>query len=157
MTVKDVMTRAVRTVDASATIEVAAKMMRNLDVGPLPVVEGGDVIGILTDRDIVVRGVAAGLPFSAPVRAVMTKQVFFCFEDEPIEQAVQVMQSKQIRRLVVLGADRKLVGILALADLARYTAEDLVTDVVEEVSQPVTVSMNPDAGRMLETIDFPAE
>jgi CBS-domain-containing membrane protein len=91
------------------------------------------------------------------VRRAMSRQVFFCFEDEPIEQAAQVMESRQIRRLVVLGEDRKLAGVVALADLARYSSEEILTDVVEEVSQPVVEARNPDAGRTLETLDLPAE
>ncbi len=157
MNVRDLMSRDVQTIEAADTLHHAAQRMRDLDVGPLPVLERGQLVGMLTDRDIVVRVVAEGRdPRSVPVRDAMTADVFFCFEDESLEQAAQVMESRQIRRLVVLDRDRNIAGILALADLARGDAGGaIVNDLVEEISQPVQEARNPNAGRTIETLDLP--
>lgn len=138
MNLRDVMTRDVESVTADATIEEAAKKMKTLDVGPLPVVENDAVIGMVTDRDITVRVTAEGKdPKTTKVREAMTAEVVHLFEDASVEEAARLMSEKQIRRLLVLTREKKLAGIVALGDLAtKEESEDLAGEVLEDVSQP---------------------
>jgi CBS domain-containing protein len=119
MQVKEMMTRCVECVAPKATLEEAAQKMKTLDVGPLPICEDDRLVGMLTDRDIVLRCVAEGHdPRTMQVREIMTKGIVYCFEDEDVHLAAQVMTENQIRRLVVLNRDKRLVGIVSLGDLA---------------------------------------
>ncbi len=138
MRVKDVMTCDVRAIPVDASLEAAAAMMALLDVGPLPVRAGERLVGMLTDRDIVVRAVATGLdPIQVQVRQVMTPAVVYCFEDQDVHEAAQLMEEHKIRRLVVVDRDERLVGIVSLGDLALgIHDEQLVGEVVERVSEP---------------------
>jgi CBS domain-containing protein len=138
MQVKDVMTRGVECVSPDATLQEAARKMRDLDVGPLPVCDNDRLAGMLTDRDIVVRAVAEGRdPRSAKVREAMTEGIDYCFEDDDLEQAARLMRQRQVRRLVVLNRDKRLVGIVSLGDLAVETGGDEVAGkTLERVSQP---------------------
>jgi len=113
--------------------------MKDLDVGPLPVCDNDRLIGMLTDRDIVVRCVAEGRdPRSTKVRDAMTEGVTWCFEDDDVEDAAGRMKQDQIRRLVVLNQDKRLVGIVSLGDLAVETGgdEEVAGKTLEAVSQP---------------------
>jgi CBS domain-containing protein len=116
--------------------------MRTLNVGSLPVCEGERVVGMITDRDITVRAVAKGHdPLNDHVRDVMSTGVIACFEDQDVEQAAQIMEKNQVRRLAVLDRDKHLVGIVALADVAVDTRDEcLAGDVVEKVSEPTPSS-----------------
>ena len=137
MQLRDVMTKDVEAISADATLEEAARKMKELDVGPLPVVDDGTVIGVITDRDITVRATAHGSdPKTSRVRDAMTSDVVSCFEDEGVEAAARVMSEKQIRRLLVLTREKKLVGIVSLGDLAIEAGDDLAGEVLEDVSQP---------------------
>jgi CBS domain-containing protein len=119
MQLKDVMTCGVTVVLPEATVQEAAREMEALEVGPLPVCEGERLVGMLTDRDITVRTVAAGRdPATILVREVMTPEVVYGFADQGVQEAVKLMEAQQIRRLPVLNRDRELVGIVALGDLA---------------------------------------
>src|SRR5262245_43991817 len=119
MKVKDVMTTSVETVAPSSSIQAAAERMKTLDVGPLPVCENDRLVGMVTDRDITTRAVAQGFGGSAgSVRDVMTPDVVYCFEDQEVAEAARLMKKHQIRRLVVLNQDKRLVGIVSLGDLA---------------------------------------
>ncbi|MBA3944763.1 MAG: CBS domain-containing protein [Herpetosiphonaceae bacterium] len=116
--VRDVMTRDVETIEPDATLQDAAQMMEALDVGPLPVVEDGLVVGMLTDRDVIARSVGdARDPQTTTVRDIMTTDVVSCFEDDDVTEAAHLMQQEQLKRLVVLNKDQELVGIVSLADL----------------------------------------
>ena len=116
--VREVMTRTVETIQPDTTLQEAAKQMEATDVGPMPVVEGGRVVGILTDRDVITRAVSAGRdPQSTKVREVMTSEVVSCSEDTDVKEAARLMQENQLKRLVVLGPNQQLVGIVSLADL----------------------------------------
>jgi CBS domain-containing protein len=118
MQVKDVMTKGVEVVRPDATLEEAAKKMKSLDIGPLPVCDGEKLVGILTDRDITVRATAEGRdPKQTKVQEVMSKELIYCVEDQDVEEATKLMQSKQIRRVPILNRDKRLVGILSLEDL----------------------------------------
>ena len=130
-----VMTRDVQTLHPTDTLQQAAKLMESLDVGSLPVCDGGRVVGMLTDRDITVRATALGLAASTTVEAVMSNDVVCCQEDDDIEQLQQVMSESQVRRVPILGRDDNLVGIVSLGDLALRQSAD-IDDVVREVSTP---------------------
>jgi CBS domain-containing protein len=114
--------------------------MRDMDIGPLPVCGDNDrLVGMLTDRDITVRAVAEGQdPRTAKVRDAMTPDIVYCFEDQDVSEAAQLMKDQQIRRLVVLNRDKRLVGIVSLGDLAVETGDErLAGNTLEAVSEPV--------------------
>jgi CBS domain-containing protein len=138
MQLKEIMTREVNVIPPEATLKKAAEKMKNLDVGPLPVCDGEWLVGMLTDRDIIIRAVAAGRdPSTTKVRDVMTPEVVYCFEDQNVEEAAQLMEENQIRRLPVLNRNKWLVGIVSLGDLAVDTGDrQLVGKVLEQVSEP---------------------
>jgi len=138
MRVREIMTRGVQCVGPDTTLQEAARKMRDLDVGPLPVCENDRLAGIITDRDITVRAVAQGLnPATTRVRDVMTPDVHYCFEDQHILEAARLMKEQQIRRILVLNNDERLVGIVSLADLAVDAGDDeLSGDTLEAVSEP---------------------
>jgi CBS domain-containing protein len=118
MKVGDIMTRDVCIASPSQKLrEVAAEMEKN-DIGILPVGENDRLVGMITDRDIAVRGVSHGLGPDASVRDVMSSEVRYCFESQDIQDLAQNMADEQIRRMPVLNGDKRLVGIIALADLA---------------------------------------
>jgi CBS domain-containing protein len=119
MQLKDVMTKNVQLTDAGTTLKSAAALMRDGDFGLLPVGENDRLVGTLSDRDIVVAAVAEGKdPNSTAVRDAMSEGIAYCFEDQSVDEAAEVMRKRQIRRLPVLNRDKRLVGIVALADLA---------------------------------------
>ncbi|WP_366524412.1 CBS domain-containing protein [Sinimarinibacterium flocculans] len=118
MRVSDCMTRDVRTISPERTIQEAAGVMATLDAGAIPVGENDRLVGMITDRDISVRAVAKGMDCSTPVREVMTQDIRYCFEDEDVEHVAHNMGEIQVRRLPVLDRDKRLVGIIALGDLA---------------------------------------
>ena len=116
--VKEVMTRDVETIAANATLQEAAQKMTGADVGPLPVVEGSQVVGMLTDRDIITWAASAGGDTQTTrVREIMTTAVDSCAEDDDVREVARTMQEKQHKRLVVLGPNQQFVGIVSLADL----------------------------------------
>ena len=118
MKVGEIMTRDVRLASPGQKLrEVAAEMEKN-DIGVMPVSENDRLVGMVTDRDIAVRGISHGLGPEAPVRDVMSGEVRYCFEDEDIDDLAQNMADEQIRRLPVLNHDKRLVGIISLGDLA---------------------------------------
>lgn len=138
MKVVEVMTRGVEIIAPDGTLQEAARKMKALDVGFIPVCERDRLVGTLTDRDITVRAAAEGRnPTDASVRDVMTADVVFCSEDDSVEKAAALMEKNQIRRLCVVGADGRLVGVVSLGDLAVGTRdEQLAGEVVERVSEP---------------------
>jgi CBS domain-containing protein len=118
MKVSDIMTRDVRIASPSQKLREAAAEMEKNDIGVLPVGDNDRLVGMITDRDIAVRGISHGLGPDAAVRDVMSEEVRYCFEDEDIEDLAQSMADEQIRRLPVLNHDKRLVGIISLGDLA---------------------------------------
>jgi CBS domain-containing protein len=138
MQVREVMTRGVECARPDDTLQDAARKMRNLDVGPLPVCENDRLTGMVTDRDITIRAVAEGKdPRDARVRDVMSEGVEYCFEDDAVEEAARHMKDHQIRRLVVLNRDKRMVGIVSLGDLAVDTGdEQLAGETLERISEP---------------------
>jgi CBS domain-containing protein len=137
MKLKDVMTTQVEVVRPDASIQEAAEKMRSLDVGALPVCDGQQLKGMVTDRDITVRATAQGRdPKATPVREVLSPELTYAFEDQDLEEAEQLMQEKQIRRLPVLSRDKQLVGIVALADVVAEAGKKDVARTVQAVSKP---------------------
>ena len=134
--VNEVMTTDVQVIAPEATLREAAQMMLNLDVGALPVCQGSKLLGMVTDRDITVRGVAAGLsPDVACVADVMTKNLEFCTEDQDTEEVMHTMGYAQVRRLPVVNMDGRLVGIVSLGDMARRQPGP-VDQTVRDISEP---------------------
>lgn len=136
MKVSEVMTTGVEVVGPEDSLRAAAEKMKRLDVGPLPVCDGRRVLGMVTDRDIVVRGVAEGLSHDAPVSKVMTPQVEWIFMDQDVTVAAKRMRDEQIRRLIVLDNDKKLVGMLSLGDLSHDAEATLTSRTLEQISEP---------------------
>ena len=138
MKVSEIITPNPEVIRPDAVLVEAAQRMNYLDIGMLPVCDGQRLVGMITDRDITVRGVAQGYdPKIACVRDVMTDEVLYCFEDEDVKEVAQKMEEKQVRRLPVLNRDKRLVGIVSLGDLAVRTGkEKLAGEVLERVSEP---------------------
>ena len=138
MTLKDVMTPDVEVISPEATLQQAAAKMRRLHIGPLPVCDGDQLVGMLTDRDITVRAVAEGCdPTTTTVREAMTPDMVYGFEDQTIEDAVQTMERYQIRRLPILSREKRLVGMVSLGDLAVSSGDERqVGATLKQVSEP---------------------
>lgn len=137
MKIADIMTRDPDVIDPNAMIREAAKRMRDDNVGALPVGENDRLIGMVTDRDIAMRAVAEDrMPSQTAVRDVMSERVFYCFEDDDLEAAAKCMAEHQVRRVPILNRDKRLVGIVALADLARSGDEECESTALEGVSEP---------------------
>ena len=118
MQVHHLMSRDVATITPGTTLKDAARRMADLDVGALPVSDKDRLVGMITDRDIAVRGVAQGRTASAKVRDVMTPEIKYCFDDQELDEIAINMADLQLRRLPVVDRDKRLVGILSLADIA---------------------------------------
>jgi CBS domain-containing protein len=134
--VADIMTRSVAIVQREETLQAAARRMREMDVGWLPVLDGKALVGMVTDRDIAVRGVAEGMVAQeSRVADVMTADVIWCSADDAVEDVMAEMGEAQVRRLPVLDANKEVVGVVALADLA--TRQSGHTDeTLREISTP---------------------
>jgi CBS-domain-containing membrane protein len=136
MQVQEIMTPRARVINPNTNIAEAAKAMREDNIGALPVGENDRLIGMVTDRDIAMRAVAEERPSgNTAVRQVMSEHVYYCFEDDDIEQAAKVMAEHQVHRLPVLNRDKRLVGMLALADLARSDTDAMKT-ALAGISEP---------------------
>jgi len=138
MLVYSVMTKGAECTRPNATLQDAARRMKELDVGSLPVCENDRLVGILTDRDIAIRSVAAGHdPRADRVKDVMTPGIVYCYDDQDVTEAAELMHDKQVRRLPVLNRDKRLVGIVSLADLAVDAGDErLAGHALEGVSEP---------------------
>ena len=136
MKVSDVMTRDVETVTPDQTAQEAASFMLRADAGSIPVTEGDRLIGMITDRDITVRGVAQGHGPSTPVRELMTSGIICARLDDNVEEVAMRMSEAQVRRLPVLDNDDKLCGIVSLGDLSRETDDETAHHALEGVSEP---------------------
>ncbi len=138
MKIKDIMTPNVECVRLDDTLQEAAFKMKVVGIGPLPVCDRDHIVGMLTVRDITVRAVALGRdPRSTVVRDVMTPTVILCYEDDDPETAERIMQEWQVRRVLVVNRDDRLVGILSLGDLAADSGNpQRVGEVLQDVSEP---------------------
>jgi CBS domain-containing protein len=135
MKISDVMTREVRTVRPDQPVSEAASFMLSEDAGSMPVTEGDRLVGMITDRDIAVRGVAKGHGPETPVRELMTRGVVCAREDDDVSETARKMSEEQIRRLPVTDDQGRLCGIVSLGDLARETEKD-AGKALEGVSAP---------------------
>lgn len=124
MRVDEAMTRDVRITNPDETIQEAARLMARLDAGILPVADHDRLIGMVTDRDIAIRAIAAGKGPDAKVRDVMTLDVKYCFDDQDVDEVTRNMGDIQVRRLPVLDRQKRLVGILSLGDIAMSSGGD---------------------------------
>lgn len=135
MRCSEIMTRDVRTATREMTLRDVAQMMRDGDMGSAPIVEDGRLIGIVTDRDVVVRCVAEGRGPDTPIGDAMTTEIFSVKPDDFAFEAVRLMGDKQVRRVPVVGDDGKLAGIISMADIALETEDELeIAETLEEIS-----------------------
>jgi CBS domain-containing protein len=134
--IRELMTTDPTTVDPSTSVVEAAKIMQREDVGPVPIVEGDRLAGIVTDRDIAVRVVAEGKdPQSTTVGEIMSRDLVTIDPEQPLDEALRLMAAHQVRRLPVCEEDGRLVGIVAQADIATHGDDHRTGQVVEEISQ----------------------
>ena len=136
MKVSEAMSRDVRVASPNQSICDAAKAMAEIDVGALPVGENDRLVGMITDRDIAVRAVAARKGSDTPVRDVMSTDVKYCFEDEDLEHVAANMGDVRIRRLPVVNRDKRLVGIVSLGDVAMVEGRGAAGEAIKGVSRP---------------------
>ena len=140
MKICEIMTPAVQCMGPEDNVVEAAALMQELDVGSLPVFEDGEVIGMLTDRDIVIRCVAAARePGGCPVRDVMTVGIVTVSDEDTVEDALHTLERHQIRRAPVMSHDRGLVGIISLGDIAVDASGTLSGAALKEISQPAVL------------------
>jgi CBS domain-containing protein len=138
MKISEVMTPFAKCIGPESTLVEAARQMRELDIGALPICENDRLAGMVTDRDLALRGIGEGLdPTLTPVRTVMSAGIVYVFEDQDVGEAARLMEVKQIRRLAVLNRDKRLVGIVSLGDLAVDASPALSGEALREISQPV--------------------
>ena len=136
MQVNEVMSSDVNIANPQQSIREAAKMMAEIDAGVLPVGENDRLVGIITDRDIAVRAVAAGKGPETPIREVMSTEVKYCFEDDDLDEVAQNMADIKLRRLPVLNDEKRLVGIISLADIALAEGPDPAGQALCGISEP---------------------
>ena len=136
MQAQDLMTREVTITSPDETLRKAARRMAELDVGALPVGENDRLVGIVTDRDIAIRGIAEGKGPNAKVRDVMTPEIKYCFCDQELDEIAANMADVQLRRLPVLNRDKRLVGILSLSDIATSDDPGQAVDALCGISRP---------------------
>ena len=134
--VRDVMSHDVRIAVPEESIRNAARLMAELDAGVLPVGENDKLIGVITDRDIAVRAVAQGKEPTTHVREVMSHEVLYCFDDQDLTAVAKNMSEQQVRRLPVVDRDKRLVGIISLADIAHHETARIAGEAVSRISQP---------------------
>ena len=128
MKIAEIMTPKVRLASPEQTVEEAAKAMAEADAGALPVGENDRLIGVVTDRDIVVRGVANGKGGKTKIRDVMTKEVKYCFDDEDVEDVAENMAEHRLRRMLVLNREKRLVGLVSIGDIALSAEAEVIGD-----------------------------
>ena len=136
MKVSEVMTRDVQTIRPDQRVQEAASFMLSADAGSIPVTDGDRLIGMITDRDIAVRGVAKGYGPDTPVRELMSDDIICAREDDDVEDVASRMSEAQVRRLPVIDENERLCGIVSLGDLSREADEDAANEALEGVSEP---------------------
>ncbi len=137
MKISEIMTPDARCIGPDASLTAAAGMMRDLNVGALPICDHDRLAGMITDRDLAIRAVAeARDPQGTPVRAVMSPEVVYAFEDQDVEDVARIMEVKQIRRLPVLNRGKRLVGMVSLGDMATEASTSLSGEALKEISEP---------------------
>ena len=138
MKISEIMTRDIVVIQPDESLQSAAKKMRDRDIGFLPICDGEELIGVISDRDITIRALADGMDINVMLsRDLMTTPPIFCFEDQDVSEAANLMKENQIRRLVILSrADNHVVRIISLGDLARNETATFSGKVLQKVSEP---------------------
>lgn len=137
MKIREIMNPTVDSIDAGSTIAYAAQRMAEDDVGTLPILDHGQIVGIVTDRDIAVRSVAAGIEPGASIRQVMSKDVATCSPDDDVESVLALMSREQVRRMPVCDGNRQVIGIVGLADVAKFDSlKQQVGDAITDICKP---------------------
>jgi CBS domain-containing protein len=138
MQVSEIMTTDFEMIDSTNSLTQAAEKMKSLNVGFLPVKEGTRLVGLITDRDIVIRGLAEGKnPGATQVKDIISSRILYCFDDDSVEEAARLMEDNQVRRLIVVNHDQVPVGVVSLGDIAvRAGQESLSGEILERVSEP---------------------
>jgi CBS domain-containing protein len=137
MRVKDVMTTSVELASPTQTIRQAALLMGKNDCGVLPVADKDSLVGMITDRDIAIRAIAAGKGPKTLVREIMSAEVLYCFEDQDLEEVSRNISDIKVRRLPVMNHDKRLVGILSLGDMSlKADGTDPAADALKAISEP---------------------
>jgi CBS domain-containing protein len=159
MKLREFVNARVETVDPGDTLQCAAEKMGELDIGSLPVCDNGQLVGIITDRDITIRAVAKGSdPATMTVGEIMTPEVLSCFEDDEVEEAARIMQENQVRRIMVLNEANELVGITSLGELATVTGNSLLAgETLESVSEESPSSQEDSADDDLDDVESAGE
>jgi CBS domain-containing protein len=140
MKVSEIMTRDVVIMQPDDSLQSAAKKMRDSNIGFLPVCDGDELLGVISDRDLTIRALADGMDVNIMLgRDLMTTPVIYCYEDQDVREAAQIMEENQIRRLVVLSREgKRLVGVVSLGDLARHEPTNRSGQVLKKVSEPTS-------------------
>jgi CBS domain-containing protein len=133
--IQDLMTKNPRTVTTDATIAEAAKIMRDEDTGVVPIVDGDQLVGVITDRDVAIRAVAEGKDGQTKVREIASQDLVTIDAQQDLDEALRLMAKHQVRRLPVVEEDGKLVGIVAQADIAKAGDDARTGEVVEQISK----------------------
>src|SRR6266487_2062025 len=138
MKLKEIMTNDVEVVHPDDPLQAVAQKMRERDIGFLPVCDGDRLVGVVTDRDIIVRATAEGLnPNTTIGRDLMTSPIIYCFDDQDVKEAAKLMERNQIRRVAVVSrADKRLVGVVSLGDIANNGTKEMSAEVLHSVSEP---------------------
>jgi len=136
MRISEIMTHEVKLMSPDDSIQQAACRMRDQGIGSLPIASADRLVGYVTDRDLVVRALAAGMKHSTPVREVMTERLLYCFEDDEVEAVAENMAQNQVRRLPVLTREKRLCGIVSLGDIATKGEDEAAEEALTEISEP---------------------
>lgn len=156
MKVREAMTRDVRIATPNESIRQAAQAMSEIDAGVLPVGENDRLVGMITDRDIAIRAVAAGKSPRTPISDIMSADVCYCFDDQDIGDVAANMGEIKVRRLPVLNRDKRLVGILSLGDMALADGQDKpTTEALCGISEPGGQHSQSNGGQKRGTVVAP--
>ncbi|TNJ34642.1 CBS domain-containing protein [Arenimonas terrae] len=136
MNVRDVMTAEVYVVEPEMSLRDAARMMRDCDIGSLPIQRNERLIGMVTDRDLVIRGIAGGMESSATVESVMSDGIRYCFDDQSVEEVATNMAELQVRRLPVVSREKRLVGFVSLANIASARDRQATDELLGGTAEP---------------------
>lgn len=148
MKIRDVMTPDVRTIAPSATIREAAQLMAEIDAGVLPVANEDRLVGMITDRDIAIRAIAAGKGPETTVGETMSSEIKYCYDDEDLDDVCENMSDLQVRRLPVVNRGKRLVGILSLADIAGRGNSVHAGEALEGITRPSGLHNQSDDARI---------
>ena len=147
MKLKEIMSSDVEIIHPNDTLQTTAQKMRDRDIGFLPVCDDDRLIGVLTDRDVIVRAIAEGMDPKAMIGPdLVTSPAIYCFDDQSVDEAAKLMHDNQIRRLVVLHrGNKRMVGVVSLGDLAINMDDKLSGEVLQSISEPVSIN-KPEPG-----------